>query len=191
MSFEKNLLERIASYIPGYAGYKEKEVRRETDALVRRHVASILSAAAAQLTLGPAEARAVAANPEARFLWDSVKAALDRVTQKIDKAQHGYSGFFDLAKVDESVLEEVYRHDLTLVETAKKVAETVSSLKALRPLSQEWLDALRQILAQLQSLDSAVDERNRILDAIKTPPQPQWESGGRKRGLLDRLFKRT
>jgi hypothetical protein len=25
MSFEKNLLERIASYIPGYAGYKEKE----------------------------------------------------------------------------------------------------------------------------------------------------------------------
>ena len=100
MSFGKTLLERIASYIPGYAGYKEKEVRRETDALLRRHIASLLSQASSLLTLSPVDARQVAASPEARYLWDAAKAALDRVTQRIDKAPHGYSGFFDLVKVN-------------------------------------------------------------------------------------------
>jgi hypothetical protein len=193
MSFEKNLLERIASYIPGYAGYKEKEVRRETDALLRRHIASILSSAAAQLVLSPTDARAVAANPDARFLWDSVRAALDKVTQKIDKAPHGYSGFFDLVKVDEAVLEQVYRHDLALVEAAKKAADAVAPLKALKPGTAEWADALRQILAALQSLDAAVDERNKILKGIAEAPPPVWEKPAgeeKKKGLLGRLFKR-
>ena len=193
MSFEKNLLERIASYIPGYAGYKEKEVRREADALLRRHIASILSSAAAQLVLNPTDARTVAANPDARFLWDSVKAALGKVTQKIDKAPHGYSGFFDLVKVDEAVLEKVYRHDLALVEAAKNAADAVASLKALRPGTAEWADALRQILAALQSLYAAVDERNKILKGTAEAPPPVWEKPAgeeKKKGLLDRLFKR-
>ena len=32
---EQGLVEKIVSYIPGYHGYKEKELRRETDKLVR------------------------------------------------------------------------------------------------------------------------------------------------------------
>ncbi|AET32244.1 hypothetical protein [Pyrobaculum ferrireducens] len=192
MSFEKNLLERIASYIPGYAGYKQKEIRRETDALVRRHVASILSSAASQLVLSPSEARAVAASPDARFLWDTARALLDKVTQKIDKAPHGYAGFFDLAKVDESVLEQVYQHDLALVEEAKKVADQVAVLKSQPPGSQQWADALRQLLAQLQSLDAKIDERIKILKAISEPPPATWEQPReeKKGGLFDKLFRR-
>jgi hypothetical protein len=115
------------------------------------------------------------------------------VTQKIDKAPHGYSGFFDLVKVDEAVLERVYRHDLALVEAAKKAADAVAPLKALRPGTAEWADALRQILAALQSLDAAVDERNKILKGIAEVPPPVWEKPAgeeKKKGLLDRLFRR-
>jgi len=171
MSFRKTLLERIASYIPGYAGYKRKEVRRETDALVRRHVASILAQAAQSLVLSPTDARLVAANPEARYLWDSVKAALDRVTQRIDKAPHGYSGFFDLVKVDEAALEEVYQHDLALVEYAKKIADATAAVKSLRPGSEEWAKALRELLSLVETLDAEVDKRTAILKGIKEPPQ--------------------
>ncbi|MEM4694009.1 MAG: hypothetical protein QW655_05840, partial [Nitrososphaerota archaeon] len=32
---EMTLTEKILSYIPGYRGYKEKEIRRESDRLVR------------------------------------------------------------------------------------------------------------------------------------------------------------
>jgi len=170
MSFRKTLLERIASYIPGYAGYKRKEVRRETDALVRRYVASVLAQAAQSLVLSPTDARLVAANPEARYLWDSVKAALDRVTQRIDKAPHGYSGFFDLVKVDEAALEEVYQHDLALVEYAKKIADA-AAVKSLRPGSEEWAKALRELLSLIEALDAEVDKRAAILKGIREPPQ--------------------
>ncbi len=191
MSFEKNLLERIASYIPGYAGYNEKEIRRETDALLRRHISSILASAASQLVLAPADARAVAANPDARYLWDAVRAELDKVVQKIDKAPHGYVGFFDLVKVDEGVLEKVYNHDLALVEEAKKIADAVSALKNLRPGSAEWLDALRQIFALIKNFDAKIDERAKLLKAISEPPPQLWERGEeKKRSILDRLFKR-
>ncbi|ABP50615.1 MAG: hypothetical protein OWQ51_00945 [Pyrobaculum arsenaticum] len=198
MSFKKNLLERIAAYIPGYAGYKQKEVRRETDALLRRHVASILSSVASRLVLSPSDARAVAANPDARFLWDAVRAELDKVAQKIDKAPHGYAGFFDLAKVDEGVLEEVYRHDLSLVEEAKKVADLAAALQSLKPGSPEWIDSLRNLLAQLQSLDAKIDERTKTLKAIAEPPPSVWEQGHaaaqqtevKKEGIFDKLFKR-
>lgn len=177
MSFEKTLLERIASYIPGYSGYKRREVRRETDALLRRHVASILSAAASQLVLSPVEARSVAADAEARYLWDAVRAKLDMVIQKIDKAPHGYAGFFNIVKVDEEVLEAVYKHDLAMVESARRVADAISGVKSYRPLSPEWFQQLRGVLAQLEELDRHVDERNKILRGIGQPPPPLWGGG--------------
>lgn len=191
MSFEKNLLERLASYIPGYRGYKEKEVRRETDALLRRYISSILMQAAAQLVLSPADARAVASNPEARYLIDAVRAALDRVTQRIDKAPHGYSSLFDIVKVNEEALEKVYQHDLSLVEDAKKIEETAASLKGLRPGIPEWVDALKKLLALVESLDAKVEERARLLKGIAEPPPPQWQTPQRREGgLFDRLFGR-
>ncbi|MGB9842126.1 MAG: hypothetical protein ACPLKZ_05305, partial [Candidatus Bathyarchaeales archaeon] len=42
---ERTLLEKIMSYIPGYSGYKEKELRRESDRLVRMEVVNRLKAA--------------------------------------------------------------------------------------------------------------------------------------------------
>ena len=31
-------LRRIAAFIPGFRGYKEKEIRRESDRLIRNHL---------------------------------------------------------------------------------------------------------------------------------------------------------
>ena len=42
---ERGLLEKIMGYIPGYHGYKEKELRRESDRLVRMEAVSRLKAA--------------------------------------------------------------------------------------------------------------------------------------------------
>jgi hypothetical protein len=39
---ERTLTEKIIGYIPGYRGYKEKELRRESDRLVRMDVVNRL-----------------------------------------------------------------------------------------------------------------------------------------------------
>ena len=41
-------LESLALKIPGYKGYKEKEMRREADALLRQHLAAKLGAGLSQ-----------------------------------------------------------------------------------------------------------------------------------------------
>ncbi|MEM4352081.1 MAG: hypothetical protein QXV68_00505, partial [Candidatus Caldarchaeum sp.] len=85
---EMGLMEKILSYVPGYRGYKEKELRRETDILVRRKVSSLLAEARADLNspLSPSEARQLANDSEARFLFETVRALLDKAVQRIDKA---------------------------------------------------------------------------------------------------------
>ncbi len=35
---QMRLSERIAAFIPGFRGYKEKEIRRESDKLIRNHL---------------------------------------------------------------------------------------------------------------------------------------------------------
>ena len=35
---QMRLSERIAAFIPGFHGYKEKELRRESDRLIRNHL---------------------------------------------------------------------------------------------------------------------------------------------------------
>lgn len=41
---QMRLSERIAAFIPGFRGYKEKELRRESDKLIRNHLNLKLSA---------------------------------------------------------------------------------------------------------------------------------------------------
>jgi hypothetical protein len=199
MSLSTNIIEKIASYIPGYAGYKQKELRRESDALVRRHVSSVLSSAKAKMVLTPTAARAVAANPDARYLWDSAKALFDRVIQRIDKAPEGYSGFYDLVKVDEAALDEIYRMDLALVEKAGEVAKLVDEISAAQPGSDVWIQKLQALSSALSQLDSAIDERNNFIAGYT---RQQAEEAGRQigaiqaaeqgreggRGFLKRLF---
>ena len=48
---EKNFLEKIASYIPGIAGYREREARRETDRRIREFLAGRLDEARAGLNV--------------------------------------------------------------------------------------------------------------------------------------------
>ncbi len=40
---QMNLPERIAAFVPGFRGYKEKEIRRESDRLIRNHLYMKLS----------------------------------------------------------------------------------------------------------------------------------------------------
>ncbi|MEZ0248244.1 MAG: hypothetical protein ABWJ97_03125 [Thermoproteus sp.] len=193
MSLEKNIVEKIASYIPGYAGYKEKEVRREADALVRRRVSALLAEAKSKMVLTPSAARAVAANRDAAYLWDSTKALFDRVIQRIDKAPAGYSGFYDLVKIDEAALDRIYQMDLALIEKAEGVAKLVDELAAASPGSDVWTQKLAALSSALSQLDAAVDERNNYIAGLASAGQQaasqQAEPQGRK-GILGRLLGR-
>ncbi|MEM3700322.1 MAG: hypothetical protein QXL57_05595 [Candidatus Bathyarchaeia archaeon] len=164
---ERGLLERIMGYIPGYRGYKEKELRRESDRLVRMEVVNRLKAAKTAF-------RRKFANPaliqklssEDTFRFDTLTARIDRVTQRIDRAVAGYAGMFDAIKVKEDKLDTVLEYDVSLIEKAEAIKADVEKVNELEPGKDEWRTAMDELISKVEELDGLVDKRSEILRGL-------------------------
>jgi len=164
---ERGLLERIMGYIPGYRGYKEKELRRESDRLVRMEAVNRLKAA--KITI-----RRAFANPmivqklsgEDSYRFEALTARLDRVTQRIDRAVAGYAGMFDAVKVREDKLDIVIEHDVTLIEKAEALKNDVEKVVKIEPAKDEWRTAMDELTSKVEELDQLVDKRSEILRGL-------------------------
>jgi len=165
---ERSLLEKIMGYIPGYRGYKEKELRRESDRLVRMEVVNRLKTAKTAF-------RRTFANPllvqklsgEDTYRFDALNSRLDRVTQRIDRAVAGYAGMFDAIKVKEDKLDTVIQHDLSLIEKAESMKADVEKTVSIDPGTDEWRTAMDALISKVEELDRLVDERSTILRGLE------------------------
>jgi uncharacterized membrane-anchored protein YjiN (DUF445 family) len=165
---ERSLLEKIMGYIPGYRGYKEKELRRESDRLVRTEVVNRLKTAKTAF-------RRTFANPSAvqkltgddTYRFDAFNSRLDRVTQRIDRAVAGYAGMFDAIKVKEDKLDSVIQQDLGLIERAESVKADVKKIASIDSGSDEWRTAMDALISEIEELDSLVDERSSLLRGLE------------------------
>jgi len=164
---ERTLLEKIMGYVPGYRGYKEKELRRESDRLVRMEAVNRLKAAKTAF-------RRTLANPSAvqklsgddTYRLDAFNYRLDRVTQRIDRAVAGYAGMFDAIKVKEDKLDSAIQHDLSLIEQAGSVKTDVDKVVSIDVGTDEWRTAMDSILGKINVLDSFIDERSNLLQGL-------------------------
>jgi len=165
---ERGLLERIMGYIPGYRGYKEKELRRESDRLVRMDAVNRLKA-------GKTTLRRKFANPvvvqklssEDAWRFDTLMARLDRVTQRIDRAVAGYAGMFDAVKVREDKLDAVIEHDVGLIEKAESLRVDVEKTVAMEPGKDDWRTAMDELISRVEELDGLVDKRSEVLRGLE------------------------
>lgn len=164
---EMGLLEKIMSYIPGYRGYKQKELRRESDRLIRMEAVNRLKDAKAAI-------RRSMANPfiiqkmsgEDTWRVDALMSRLDRVIQRIDKAVAGYAGMFDAVKVREDKLDVILEHDLKLIESANNLKKEVENILSMEPGVEEWRKAIDGLMGKVEELDKLVDERIEILRGL-------------------------
>jgi hypothetical protein len=165
---ERGLLEKIMGYIPGYRGYKEKELRRESDRLVRMEVVNRLKTAKTAFRrtfANPSMVQKLSGDDTYRF--DALNSRLDRVTQRIDRAVAGYAGMFDAIKVKEDKLDSVIQHDLSLIEKAELVKADVEKTVGIDPGTDEWRTAMDALISKVEELDRLVDERSTILRGLE------------------------
>src|SRR4030067_1291177 len=107
---QMRLSERIVAAIPGFRGYKEKELRRESDKLIRNHLYLKLSNAKAHLkTISQKMA-------DRRYFdvltdMDRLLAKMARVAEKVNHASYGYTGFFHIGKVKKKRLDKMIDFD--------------------------------------------------------------------------------
>ena len=165
---ERSLLEKIMGYVPGYRGYKEKELRRESDRLVRMEAVNRLKAAKTAFRrtfANPLLVQKLAGDDTYRF--DALNSRLDRVTQRIDRAVAGYAGMFDAIKVKEDKLDSVLKHDLSLIEQAESVKADVEKTVGIDPATDEWRAAMDALISKVEGLDRLVNERTNLLRGLE------------------------
>jgi hypothetical protein len=139
----KNWFERAAQHIPGYKGYKEKELRREAYKLQRVYVAERLEAARRKLEDLVLDITRTG-DLKLLSLIDTDNRKLRTVKDRVLYADYGYAGLFDTVKVDEQILDQLYQFDAQLQEESRAMEELVGALSADSPSLRSDLDILDQ-----------------------------------------------
>ncbi len=165
---ERTLLERIIGYIPGYRGYKEKELRRESDRLVRTEAVNRLKAAKTTIKRSFANPLVVQKlSGEDSYRFEALMARLDRVTQRIDRAVAGYAGMFDAVKVKEDKLDGVIEHDLGLIEKAEALRVDVEKVVRMEPGKDDWRTTMDELITKSEELDGLVNRRSEVIRGLE------------------------
>lgn len=158
----QNALERLMNAIPGFKGYREKELRRDADALQREHLASQLEACKKPLN-DVALAATRGGSLDAVNDVETARKRLDKVVARIRYADRGYAGFFAPIKVDEAALERVYQFDLGLVVALERLTTAARATAG----AADAPAALRALIAEIDTLDASLAQREQILAGIQ------------------------
>ena len=112
---QMRLSERIAAALPGFRGYKEKELRRESDKLIRNQLNL-------KLSKDKDNVRSISQKiADKRYFdvltdIDRLNAKMDRITEKVNHASYGYAGFYDVVKIKEENLDRMITFDNQLLD---------------------------------------------------------------------------
>jgi hypothetical protein len=161
---QMRLSERILAAMPGFRGYKEKELRRESDRLIRNHLYRRLSEAKSDL-------RDVFQKLSDRRFFevltdvDRLVAKFDRVAAKVDHASYGYAGFFNIVKVTEANLDSMIDFDNQLVDDVEKLVNEVEAFKAevMKQEIKKAKERTQHLVETLEDFEKTFDERGEVI----------------------------
>jgi hypothetical protein len=158
----QNALERLMNSVPGFKGYRERDLRRDADRLQREHLSArleegkkALNQVAAALTRG--------GDLDVINDVETARKRIDKVANRIRYAERGYSGFFDAVKVDETILAKVYAFDMGLVEDVDGVRAAASAANG----ASDVRAAVQDLIGRIDALDARLSERENVLRGVK------------------------
>ena len=154
----QNFLERIMNALPGFKGYREKELRRDADRILRDHLAARLDLLKKRLN----EAAAGATRSGGLDAINDIETArkrLDRVSNRIRYADRGYAPLFAVLKIDDAALARVYAFDVALIEAVDAIA------RASAP--PEGDPSVKAMIAEIDALDARLSDRESVLRGIQ------------------------
>jgi len=155
-------LERLAASIPGYKGYKEKEMRREADKLLRMHLARQLEEQWRRLP--DLQKRLIEAGQ--LELVDDLEGAvmgLQTIVDRLKTASYGYAGFFDAVKVKEEQLDALHRFDEALLSEVPKVAEGIDKVATAIAAKEGMAEAIAELAATVRRIGETLHQRQDVM----------------------------
>lgn len=157
---QMRLSERITAALPGFRGYKEKELRRESDRIIRNHLAL-------KLSKGRDNVKSISQKiADKRYLdvladIDHLSAKMDRITEKVNHATYGYTGFFNIIKIKEENLDHMIDFDNQIVDGVNTLTSEIDVFKT-QLLSGDYKNLkvrVQTVSDKLELLEDAFDKR--------------------------------
>lgn len=134
-------LKRLARIVPGISGYQDREASRDTDKSVRLKLSAEIEGL--KLEIEKEKRRCMDSNDLSLLpALDAVASKMDKVSNVIKYAERGYSGIFDIHKVDQEKLEKIYSFDLSLFDD---ISNLKSALQALHNCASDSSSAKEEV----------------------------------------------
>ncbi len=156
-----DIFKKIASKIPGFKGYVERQNRRDSDKLIRDTIYRRFR----ELEKRVSDIQVEFINQgQIQYTDDLEKAALRLRTfaDRVHTAPRGYSSLFEAVKINEPELAKLYEYDATLLDKTDDVSRAIDNVQA-----SVGTDGLPAAIRNLQTVASdcikAYDRRQEVL----------------------------
>jgi len=157
---------KLASYIPGFGGYIERENRRDADKVLRDTVARRFEEQWKRVSQLQSD---LVSNGMIAYVDDMEKAAVKLRTfiDKISTAPRGYSGLFDAVKINEKELTAIYQFDAAFFDLAEQVGRGVDNVEQSLNDEAALPAAIRNIVSLARLAVETYDKRSEVVTGSK------------------------
>lgn len=157
---------KLASYIPGFGGYIERENRRDADKVLRDTVARRFEEQWKRVSQLQSD---LVSNGMLAHVDDMEKAAIKLRTfiDKITTAPRGYSGLFDAVKINEAELTAIYQFDVAFFDLAEQVGRGVDNVEQTLNDEAGLPAAIRNIVALARLAVETYEKRSEVVTGSK------------------------
>jgi hypothetical protein len=155
-------LEQLVAKVPGYKGYKEKEMRREADKLLREQLARQFEGQRRRI---PDLQKQLIGSGQIGFLDDLESGAmkLQFLIDRLKTASYGYAGFFDAIKVKEAQLDALYEFDNALMDEVPRVADGINKVSEAIVTEEGVAGAIANLVSTIQGINDTFSKRQDVI----------------------------
>jgi len=149
-----NIFDKIGSLIPGYAGYAERNNRRQCDKLLREKIAGMINSS--EKLMSKRIAASIKINESTQLNEsEECRKKLNTIRDRIKFAPYGESAFFSSAQLKENELFAIYQKDLALLDKSDEINQLIPDSDC------------KTILNKIDALDGMLNERNGFIKEFK------------------------
>ena len=157
MGKETSIVEKLELVIPGFHGYKKKELLREDDRLIRGKVADTL--AQARREMERAIQRCAMVSCQQLMALDTMRKKLMALESRVRHAEAGYRGYFDRVKFKEKELNRLIEYDAKMIELAEEILNAVKAINGQIANPQALGMAVLDLDDKLNSFEEVLSKR--------------------------------
>lgn len=160
---------RLLNAIPGYAGYKDKERRRDADRAVRDRLVAELNQRAERVE------RIAQQAADQRRIGDvgainAAAGAIRHLSNRINTATYGYGGLFGSKDVDAAVLDQIRLFDESLFAGLEQIDAALTNLESAN--ADDLKSAAAETQVVVDQIGTRLDLRDRVIEtAVPATPE--------------------